>query len=202
MNDLYFLEKSSSGTKEINLKTKMMENRVLYLDDEVNSSTINELCQAMLLLSLESPKPITLVINSPGGSISDGLLLIDTMAAIPNDVITVATGLAASMGAVILAAGTKRYTLRHSKTMIHEPLLRNGVAGSCSSIQATAESIAKTKKLINELLAGFCNKSIKAVEKATSFDNYLDAAESVKFGLCDEIIEDEKLYTILTGKGV
>ena len=203
MNSLFYLEKSGNGTKEINIKTKMMQHRVLFLDSDVDTESVTELYQAMLLLSLESPKPITLVINSHGGSINDGLCLVDIMKTLPCDVVTVCTGIAASMGAVLLAAGTKgkRYILPHSKSMIHEPLIRNGVGGSCSSVLATSQSLVKSKELINSLLADYCSKSIEEIDKATSFDNFLDAEETVDFGLADEIIDENKLYNILTGKG-
>ena len=203
MNDLYYLEKCAGGTKEINIKNKMMQHRVLFLDSKVDTESVTSLYQAMLLLSLESPKPITLIINSPGGSVSDGLCLIDIMKTLPCEVITVCTGLAASMGAVLLAAGTKgrRYILPHSKSMIHEPLISSGVGGSCSSILATSQSLVKTKEIINGLLADYCGKTVEEIDEATSFDNFLDAQETVAFGLADEIIDNTKLYTILTGKG-
>ena len=203
MNNLFYLEKSSEGTKEINLKTKMMDNRVLFLDGEVNKESVMELCQAMLIMSTESPAPITLVINSPGGSISDGLALLETMRCLPCEVITVCFGMAASMGAVLLAAGArgKRYILRHSKTMIHETLISNGIGGSCSSIASTSQNLIKTKELINRLLADFCEKSIEEIDEATAYDNHLNTEESVEFGLCDRILENRELYTVLIGKG-
>ena len=203
MSNLYFLEKSAAGTKEINLKTKMMDNRVLFLDGEVNRESVMELCQAMLIMAMESTAPITLVINSPGGSVSDGLALLETMHSLPCEVVTVCYGIAASMGAVLLAAGTKgkRFILRHSKTMIHEPLISNGIGGSCSTIASTSQNLIKTKELINRLLADFCEKSIEEIDEATAYDNHLDTEESVEFGLCDRILENRELYTVLIGKG-
>ena len=185
------IKESHRGFDCIRLSDELYNNnRVIFFNEEVNSSSAEQLITQLLTLELQKPgEPILLYINSPGGSVTDGLAIIDVMKSISSPVYTAALGMAASMGAVILAAGEKghRTVSAHSKVMIHEPLISGGMGGSATSIQRTAESILETKKTINTLLAEYTGKDIKTVNKATSYDNFMSAEEAVKFGLCDTI---------------
>ena len=185
------IKKSARGYSAISLEDEMFNyQRVIFFTHEVNAETSQQLISQLLTLETLNPgEPILMMINSPGGSCSDGLAIVDVMRSITSPVYTSVIGQASSMGAVLLAAGEKghRTVSEHSKVMIHEPLISGGMGGSATSIQRTAESILETKRTINSLLAEFTGKDIKAVNKATSFDNYMSAAEAVEFGLADSI---------------
>ncbi len=178
------------GINYISLMTKHFENRKLFLVGEVNDKMAEDFVVKFLWLS-QTNEPIDIYIDSPGGSVAAGLIIYDVLQAcagkIPVNIYCI--GLAASMGAVILASGQKgrRYVMPHAKCMIHEPLIAGNMGGSATDIAKTAESILGTKKQINELLAKHTGKTLKAINKATSYDNFMDAEEAVKFGLCDEI---------------
>lgn len=193
--------RSAAGATLAPVDTILLERRVLYLDEAISIESVNRIIKKMIYLDSQSDKPITLILASPGGSIEAGLALLDTMQACASPVYTITLGLAASMAAIIAAAGEKghRFISPYSRLMIHEPLLANGVSGSCSTIQATAQSILERKKIIDNLLAEFTGKSIKVIEKATSYDNYLSAQESVDFGLTDKIISGNELMEYLKG---
>jgi len=193
------IERTTHGVKEIGLDSVLLEKRIIFFDKPVDTESVNEVIKQLLVLSSLSDKPIIVLINTPGGSINDGLSLIDVFEAIPNEIWTVSTGMAASMGGVILAAGDKRYITEHSRVMLHEPLIQNGAGGSCSSVTATAKALQERKNLINELLCKFTGKSKKIINKATSFDNYLNAKEAEELNVIDEILSQEKLYEILKG---
>ena len=139
----------------------------------------------------ESSEPIDIYLNSPGGSVNAGMVIYDVIQALEGKVpINIyCIGMAASMGAIILAGGHKghRYILPHSKCMIHEPLISGGLGGSATSIKKTADSILETKAITNGVLAKHTGKTLEEIDKATAFDNYMNAEESVEFGLCDEI---------------
>lgn len=143
----------------------------------------------MLLVKEDSNKPIDIYINSPGGEVNAGLMIYDTLKGIKTEINIHCIGMAASMAAIILAGGQKghRFILPHSKTMIHEPLISGGVGGSATSIQRTAESIMETKRLTVELLAKDTGKKEKDIEAAVAFDNYMNAKETIAFGICDSI---------------
>lgn len=197
----FLVERTAHGIAQITLDSRLLEKRVLYFDSVVDEEKINQLIRAFIVLSDEKEKPITLVIDSPGGSIQAGLALIDVMNACPCIINTVVLGMGASMGAVIAAAGTKgnRYISKHSRLMIHEPLLQNGVSGTCTSIQATAKSILERKTLITQLLVEYTGKTSEEIEAATAFDNYMSAEEAKKFGLVDMILEETDLLDIIKG---
>ncbi len=184
------LEESSQGIREVSLKTKHFTNRKLFLTGEVTDEMANSFVSELLFLA-QSNEPIDIYINSPGGLVEAGLVIYDVIQAcnkkVPINMYCI--GLAASMGAVILAGGQKgrRFILPHSKCMIHEPLIAGGMGGSATSIKKTAESILETKAITNGILAKHTGKSIEEIDKATSFDNFLNAEEAVKFGLCDEV---------------
>lgn len=202
-NTPYFLERTSNGTSGVSLESILLEqSRLIFMDKPVDAETVSEIIKQILVLaSISIDEPITLVINTPGGSITDGLALVDVIKSCPCTIRGLSLGISASMGAIILASCSKgfRYVTEHSRVMLHEPLITNGVSGSCSTLQATAEALLERKKLINRLLCNYTGKDIKTINKATSFDNYLNAEESVNLGICDAIVSNEKLYNLLKG---
>lgn len=185
------IKKSHRGYDLVTIGDELFNNkRVIFFNEEVNAESAQHLISQLLTLEMQQPgEPILLYINSPGGSCTDGLAVIDIMQSISSPVYTCAMGICASMGAVILAAGEKghRAASEHSKVMIHEPLIAGGLGGSATTIDRTARSILETKKTINSLLAKYTGKSLKEINKATSYDNYMTADEACAFGLCDSI---------------
>lgn len=182
--------KSSHGITLVPVTSKLLTERKIFIEDEITSASACDIVRSLMLLVKEDPnKPIDIYINSPGGRVDAGLMIYDTLKGMKTEVNLHCIGMAASMAAVILAGGKKghRYILPHSKTMIHEPLISGGVGGSATSIQRTAESIMETKRLTVELLAKDTGKKEKEIETAVSFDNYMNAEESIAFGLCDSI---------------
>ena len=204
MSDLYCIERTAKGISGISLESKLFERRVIYLEGEIDDKKVHELIKAITILESINTDPITMVVDSLGGSIRAGLSLVDIMEACTCEIRTVTIGIAASMAAIIAATGSKgkRYISKYSRFMIHEPLLQNGVAGSCSTIQATAKEIMERKNLINRMLADATGKDILLIEEATNHDNYMSAEESVAFGLVDRILEGKELATILRGEMV
>jgi ATP-dependent Clp protease protease subunit len=178
------------GVKEIDLRAKLLTERKIFLTGEINSLTVNAILLQLMYLEGSGSDDINLYINSGGGEVNAGLMLYDVLQDIKVPLNTYCTGLAASMAAVILAGGQKgrRFILPHSKTMIHEPLIAGGAGGSASSIKNIADSILETRSLCNSILAKHTGKSIEEINSATSFDNYMNAEESVAFGLCDSIV--------------
>lgn len=132
---------------------------------------------------------VTIPLNSPGGEVNAGLMVYDVIQSYPHDITIICVGMAASMGAIILAGGRKgrRFILPHSKVMIHEPLIANGFGGSATTIEQKAKTILDVKKNLNEILAKHTGKTLKEIEKATAFDNYMTAQEAVDFGICDAV---------------
>lgn len=186
----HVIEEGYNGTREVNLQTKHFSNRKIFLTGEVTEQMANNFVSEFLYLA-QSNEPIDIYLNSPGGSVVDGLVIYDLIQSaegkIPINIYC--AGTAYSMGAIILAGGQKgrRFILPHSKCMIHEPLIPNGARGSASSIKKTADSILETRDILNGILEKHTGKSRKEVNKATSYDNYMTAREAVDFGLCDEI---------------
>lgn len=183
-------EESSSGAREITLRTKHFTNRKLFITGEVTEQMSNDFVSELMYLA-QTDEPIDIYINTPGGSVNAGLVIYDVIQScegkIPVNMYCI--GMAASMGAVILSGGQKgrRFILPHSKCMIHEPLIDGGMGGSASSIKKTAESILETKQLTNSILAKHTGKTIEEIDAATAFDNFMNAEEAIAFGLCDEI---------------
>ena len=184
----YTLYETAKGAQPIPISAYAFENNELYItgpiDDEMAKNFI-----IMLRIAMSQGRKLRLFINSPGGSVSAGLAMLDAVRSYPYDIDIFIYGLAASMAAVIAAGGRKghRYIMPHSKMMIHEPLIAGGMGGSATSIQRTAESILETKKVINGLLAEFTGKTLKEIDKNTAYDNFFNADEAVAFGLCDAI---------------
>lgn len=185
---------SAHGVREVSLDTRHLMNRRIFIHGEINEESANDFLSQMLYLEQESEDPITIYINSPGGSVNAGLVIYDCIQASNPEINLICAGTAASMAAIILAGGQKghRYILPHSKVMIHEPLLAGGVGGSATSIKNISDSILETREIVNKILAKHTGKTLKEINKATSFDNYMNAKEAIEFGLCDEITE--KMY--------
>ena len=183
------LEESSEGKRELSLMTKHFTNRRVFLQGEINAESVNDLVLQLLYLEQESKEPIYLYINSGGGEVNAGLLLYDVIQGMKAPIYMYCMGMAASMAAVILAGGQKgrRFILPHSKTMIHEPLIGGGVGGSATSIKNMSENILKTKALLNGILAKHTGQTPEEIDEATSCDHYMDAEESLAFGICDAI---------------
>ncbi len=182
--------KSSNGISIAPIESRLLSDRKLFIEGEITAASACEFVRAiMLLIKEDADKPIDIYINSPGGEVNAGLLIYDTLKGVKTEINLHCIGMAASMAAIILAGGKKghRFILRHSRTMIHEPLISGGVGGSATSIKRTAESIMETKRISVELLASDTGKTRKEVEAAISFDNYMNAEESIAFGLCDTI---------------
>ena len=188
----YVVEQTSRGERNYDIYSRLLKDRIIFLGEEVNETTASLVVAQLLFLESEDPnKDIHLYINSPGGMVTAGMAIYDTMQYIKCDVSTICLGMAASMGALIFASGQKgrRYMLPHSKVMIHEPLIANGVGGSATSIKNISESILETREIVNGILAEHTGKSIEEINDATSFDNFMNAAEAIEFGLCDSITE-------------
>ena len=180
---------SANGTREVALITRQLMNRRIFLTGEINSETANEFLLQLLFMEEEKDKPVTIYINSPGGEVNAGLMIYDAIQATKLDIRMICTGMAASMAAILLAGGRKgfRYILPHSKVMIHEPLLANGVGGSASSIKNISESILETRDIVNGILAKHTGKTLEKINEETRYNHYLNAKETVSFGICDRL---------------
>lgn len=184
-----------NGTREVSLYTRHLTNRNIFLNGEINADMANFFVTQLLYLEETPDEPVNIYINSPGGEVNAGLMIYDAIQGSKLEINMICTGLAASMAAVLLAGGQRgsRYILRHSKVMIHEPLLANGVGGSATSIRKISESIIETRELVNGILAKHTGKTVEEINEATSFDNYMGAEEAIAFGLCDRITDSVKI---------
>ena len=186
----YVVEQTSRGERSYDIYSRLLKDRIIFLGEEVNDVTASIVVAQLLFLESEDPgKDIHLYINSPGGSVTAGMAIYDTMQYIKCDVTTTCIGMAASMGAFLLAGGAKgkRYALPNAEVMIHQPL--GGVQGQATEIQIAAEHILKTKKKLNTILAENCGKSVDVVTADTERDNWLTAEEAKAYGLIDHVIE-------------
>ncbi len=188
-----YLEESPQGLKEVSLRTKQLSERKIFITGEITEDTANEFVSSMMYLS-EEKEPVNIYVHSPGGSVNAGLLIYDVITSCSKkmEINLWCMGHASSMGAVIVAGGPKghRFILPHSKMMIHEPLIAGGLGGSATSIHKAAESIIETRSITNGILAKHTGKTLEEIDKATAFDNTMNAEEAVAFGLCDEVRED------------
>ena len=185
----YVIEQTNRGERSYDIFSRLLKDRIIFLGDEIDDNTASLVVAQMLFLEMEDPDAdIMLYINSPGGSVTSGMAIYDTMRYLKCEVSTVCVGMAASMGAFLLAAGTKgkRKALPHAEIMIHQPL--GGARGQATDIQIHAEQILKTKKTLNELLAQNTGKPLKTIEKDVERDHFLTAQEALDYGLIDEII--------------
>lgn len=178
----------------IDIEDRMFRERIIFLTEEVDDGIANALVAYMLYLDSEdNSKPIYLYINSPGGSVTAGLAIYDTMQYIKSEVVTICVGLAASMGAFLLAAGTpgKRVALPHARIMIHQPLGGTG-RGQASDIEIEAKEILRIKQVLNEIMAERSGQTIEKIEQDTDRDYFLSAADAKEYGLIDRVIESHK----------
>lgn len=185
------VEKSFEGEKVYDLYSRLLTDRIIFLSGEITDDTANIVISELLYLDSLNNDDIYIYINSPGGSVTAGLAIYDTMNFIKSDVNTIVVGMAASMAAFLLAAGTsgKRMALENSEVMIHQPL--GGVQGQATEIKIAAERILKLKKKLNKLLASMTNQSLKKIERDTERDNYMDANDALKYGIIDKIIKEQ-----------
>jgi len=186
----YVVEQTSRGERSYDIFSRLLNDRIIMLNEEVNSTTASLVVAQLLYLEGQDPnKDISLYINSPGGSVTDGLAIYDTMQYIKCDVSTICIGMAASMGAFLLAAGAKgkRYALPNSEIMIHQPL--GGMQGQASDIKIHADRIIKMKEKLNTILAERTGQTLEKVTADTDRDNFLSAQEACEYGLIDKVIE-------------
>lgn len=185
------LEKeSANGIQQVSLITDAFTNRRLFLFGEIDQNLVFSFTMQMLSLMEDEQSEISIYINSPGGEVNAGLAIYDLIQSCRAPINMYCIGMAASMGALIFAGGQKgrRFILPHSKVMIHEPLILNGVGGSASSVKSTADSILQTRELLNSILAEHSGKTLEEINKATDHDNFMKAEEAIEFGLCDEVV--------------
>ena len=188
------VEQTSRGERAYDIYSRLLKERVIFIVGPVEDQMANLVVAQLLFLESENPdKDINLYINSPGGSVSAGLAIYDTMQFIRCDVSTMCVGQAASMGAVLLAAGTKdkRYCLPHSRIMIHQPL--GGFQGQASDIDIHAREILKIREQLNEILASHTGQSVKKIGEDTERDNFMDPTQATEYGLIDGMLEDRKV---------
>lgn len=185
----YVIEQTNRGERSYDIFSRLLSDRIIVLSDEVNDATASLVVAQMLFLEGQDPeKDISLYINSPGGSVSAGLAIYDTMQYIKCDVSTICMGMAASMGAFLLSSGAKgkRIALPNSEVMIHQPL--GGAQGQATEIEIAAQHILRTKKKLNEILAQNTGKSYEQISADTERDNWLSAQEAMEYGLVDKVL--------------
>lgn len=188
----YVVEQTSRGERSYDIFSRLLKDRIIYLGEDVNPTTSSLIVAQMLFLESEDPdKEIFFYINSPGGSITDGMAIVDTMNYIKCPVTTVCVGLAASMGAVLLAAGEKgkRFAMPNSEVMIHQPLIGGGgLQGQATEIKIHADHLVKTREKLNKFLSERTGKPLEQIERDTERDNYMSAEEALEYGLIDGIM--------------
>lgn len=192
----YVVEQTSKGERSYDIFSRLLKDRIIYLGEDVNPTTSSLIVAQMLFLESEDPdKEIYFYINSPGGSITDGMAIVDTMNYIKCPVETVCVGLAASMGAVLLTAGEKgkRFAMPNSEIMIHQPLIGGGgLQGQATEIKIHADHLVRTREKLNKFLSERTGKPLDVIEKDTERDNYMTAEEALEYGLIDEILYKRK----------
>ncbi len=185
----YVIEQVNGGERSYDIYSRLLKDRIIFLGDEVNSITANSIVAQLLFLESQDPnKDIHLYINSPGGSVTDGFAIYDTMRYIKCDVSTICIGMAASMGAFLLAGGTKgkRFALPNSEIMIHQPL--GGAQGQASDIKIAADNILRTRTKLNEHLAANTGQTMEKIELDTDRNNWMTAEQAKAYGLIDEVV--------------
>lgn len=188
------IEQTNHGERSFDIYSRLLKDRIILIFGEINDATsASVIAQLLFLSSIDKEKDIYLYINSPGGMVTSGLAIYDTMNFVPNDCVTIGMGLCASMGAFLLACGNKgkRYALKNTKIMIHQPL--GGAQGQASDIKIAAEEIIKTKQTLNEILSKQTNKPIDIIEKDTDRDFYMNTHNAKEYGIIDEILTTNQL---------
>lgn len=184
------IEQTSRGERAYDIYSRLLNDRIVFLADEINDTTASLVVAQLLFLEAQDPdKDISLYINSPGGSVTAGMAIYDTMNFIKCDVSTICIGMAASMGAFLLSSGTKgkRLALPNSEIMIHQPL--GGMQGQASDIKIHADHIIRTKERLNNILAANTGKSVEIIAQDTDRDNFLSAQQAMEYGLVDQVVE-------------
>lgn len=192
----YVIEQSARGERSYDIFSRLLKDRIIFLGEDVNATTASLVIAQMLFLESEDPdKEISLYINSPGGSVTDGLAIVDTMNYIKCPVSTICLGLAASFGAVLLSNGAKgrRFATPNAEILIHQPLIAGGgISGQTTDIKIHAEQMIKTRERLTKILADNTGKPVEQLMKDTERDNYMTAEEALEYGLIDEIIYKRK----------
>lgn len=189
----YVVEQTGRGERSMDIYSRLLNDRIIILSEDVNNTTASLVIAQMLFLEGQDPeKDISFYINSPGGVITAGMAIYDTMQYIKCDVSTICMGMAASMGAFLLSAGTKgkRFALPNSEILIHQPLISGGgISGQCTDIKIHSDHMVYTRQKLNEILAKNTGKPLDVIERDTERDNYLTAPEAMEYGLIDKVIE-------------
>ena len=187
------IEKNSNGERAYDIYSRLLKDRIILLNGEIDDCLSNSIVAQLLYLDSLNHNDIYLYINSPGGSITSGMAIYDTMNFISSDVSTICIGMAASMAAFLLSSGTKgkRYALSNSEVMIHQPL--GGAKGQATEIKIAAERIVKLKKKLNNILSKNTGKTLKKIEKDTERDYYLDSLEALEYGIIDDILKKKTI---------
>ena len=192
----YVIEQSSRGERSYDIYSRLLKDRIIFLSEDVNQTTASLIIAQMLFLESEDPeKEISFYINSPGGSVTDGLGIVDTMNYIRCPVTTICIGMAASMGAVLLASGTKgkRFATPNAEILIHQPLIGGqGISGQTTEIKIQADQMVKTRQRLNKILSEATGQSLEQVEIDTERDHYMTVEEALKYGLIDGIMDKRK----------
>ena len=187
----YVVEQTSRGERSYDIYSRLLADRIIFLDEEVSNNSARSITAQLLFLESQAPdKDIHLYINSPGGAITAGFAIFDTMNHIKCDVSTICIGLAASFGAVLLAAGTpsKRLALPNAEIMIHQPILSGSITGQASDVKIISDQIQKNKRRLNTILAQCTGKPVEEVERDTDRDNFMTSEEAKAYGLIDAVI--------------
>ena len=188
----YVVEQTSRGERSYDIFSRLLKDRIIFLSEDVNHASASLVVAQLLFLESEDPdKEICLYINSPGGSITDGMAIVDTINYIKCPVSTICVGMAASMGAVLLACGEKgkRYATPNAEVMIHQPLISGGLSGQTTEIKIHADHMVKTREKLNKLLSEKTGQSLEVIERDTERDNYMTAEQALAYGLIDGILD-------------
>jgi len=188
------IEQTPRGERAYDIYSRLLKDRIVFLGTPIDDMIANAVIAQLLFLEADDPsKDISLYVNSPGGMVSSGLAIYDTMQYIQPDVSTICIGMAASMGAVLLTAGAegKRYCLPHARVMIHQPL--GGFQGQATDVEIHAKEILKTRETLNRILSRHSGQKLKSIERDTERDNFMSAEEAVAYGLVDQVVERKKV---------
>ena len=188
----YVVEQTAKGERSYDIFSRLLKDRIIFLGEDVNPTSASLVIAQLLFLESEDPdKEISLYINSPGGSITDGMAIVDTINYIKCPVSTICVGMAASMGAVLLACGEKgkRYATPNAEILIHQPLISGGLSGQTTEIKIHADHMVRTREKLNKLLSERTGQSLERIEQDTERDNYMTAQEALEYGLIDGILD-------------
>ena len=191
----YVVEQTSRGERSYDIFSRLLKDRIIFIGEQIDEHLASLVVAQLLFLEAEDPeKDICIYINSPGGSVTAGMAIYDTMQYIKPDVSTICIGMAASMGAFLLAAGEKgkRYATPNAEIMIHQPLISGGLSGQTTEIKIYSDHMVKTRERLNKILSERTGKPLEQIEKDTERDNFMTAEEALKYGLIDEILEHKK----------